>query len=78
MKKTISMILAIIMAVAVFVMPASAGWLDPWPTEAEVRALANRDFIDQCRDDIPTDFRTVQGSRAYEQICRRFALVYAV
>ena len=47
MKKTISMILAMIMAVAVFAMPASAGWLDPWPTEAEVRALANRDFIDQ-------------------------------
>lgn len=65
MKKTISMILAMLMAIAMLAMPASAGWLDPWPTEDEVRSLANREFIDQTELSelaskyLPEDFWTV-------------------
>lgn len=47
MKKLVSMFLAMVMAIAMFAMPASAGWLDPQPTESEIRALANREEISQ-------------------------------
>lgn len=47
MKKFVSMMVALMMCIAMLAMPASAGWLDPWPTEDEVRALANRETIDQ-------------------------------
>ena len=47
MKKFVSMMVALVMCISMLSMPASAGWLDPWPTEEEVRTLAYRDTIDK-------------------------------
>lgn len=47
MKKFVSAVISLVMSIAMFAMPASAGWLDPWPTEEEVRTLAYRDTIDK-------------------------------